>query len=625
MIILAVETGSTRTIDSLIQTFLPKILLATIFFFLIYLINYFSNNFAFIFQSNISIQNISSLSFNFYFLSVLTGIFLLVWILSIYRSVLRFFNSKFRYQFLTPKINYLFKCDIIIFAFTMYLFLNYFVPKLYLLFGLISVFQTISTMLSLTLPDFPAIITYPQYSMYISNLLLISVEFLGLSGLIFFILHGIYFFHRKVGLNDFLSWTFTLEVGKAFLYFLTPFSIIYIIIWYNLITNTFTKLLLLLVILGLLLFLLYKITSTYYYGIANSWVNNDNSVSVFVLLIVVFYIFPVLFWYLHDFIFLYINHTAQTTVLVDFQTFLLNNNIVPNSVFSAPWTMDPIVLLILTLFEIHRILFVDVFVTGFFSFLFLSYMQFTYILTYFKSLFNKSFKEKLHESNKAIYDFNAKIQKNIILNILFWVFILFLSWDVLLVVYNTYIQPLSPSTLPDASKYIIVYVIMNNLQGLQYPTNYFSIFLVLLLFIAVLIVFNTVSIKLNEEMIENSLTGVFTIFSFSFVLIISYLIYDLQHYTLHPLMNFQLLYISNVDYSYYTVLMVGIICDSFLMVILLTFIAYKLKRRLVKPSVKTSESSVEEKAEESEKKEDEGEKLFKTEEKKAGEEDNPSN
>ena len=530
------------------------------------------------------------MTFNYYFLSVLTIIFLLVWIITISRSVINFFRSIFKFRVKSPKLELMFKFNVVIFSFTTFLFLNYFMPDLYLLTGVFSIFQFIEQVLSLHLSYFPAISTYVQYVVFESTLLLICVEILALNSLFFFILHIVYYIHKKYGLSDLLAWNYTLEVGKAFLYFLTPFTLVYLIIWYNLSSDISIKLSLVLVIFGFVLWLLYKITSSYYYGISNNWINNESSTLSLFILILVFFVFPVIFWYIHDFLFLYFGLTVQNTIIVDFQAVLLKNNLITSSNLAHPWNINPLVLLIVTLFEIHRILLFDVFIAAVVCFLFVSYMQFTYLVSYIKSLRNDDFKKELQEKNERVYSFNRKIQNNFLLKFLFWIFIIFLSWDVFLVVYEALIVPLVGASLITPFKYIIVTYLIDNLSTLQYPFNNFSILLLLTLFIAVLVVLNIVSIKFNEESFERSFTGVFAFMSFSFVLVISYLTYDLQNYTFEPLQNFQIIYISNVDYSFYTLLMVGIYCDTLLMSIFITFVILKIKGRYMKTkSIPTDE------------------------------------
>ena len=367
-----------------------------------------------------------------------------------------------------------------------------------------------------------------------------------------------------------------------------------------------TKLVIITIVLLLILWMIYKLTSTYYYGISNSWVNNENSILVFFTVLLVFFIFPVVYWYIHDFYIIYFLHLTDHTLLVDFKSVLVPNNIVSINVYSKPYVMDPLLLLVLTSIAIPRIVFLDVLLIGGISFILMAYFQLRYIITYFKSSFNAEFKEQLRTENEAIFNFNERLKKHFILKILFIVFIVFLTWDVLAVVYNSFIMPLNKSTFPDISNLVVITQLLDNLSKVQFPYNYFGMLLAIILFIAVLVVFNVVAIQLStKKLLEDTYSGALSILSFSFILVNSYLLYDLQQYELQPLNNFVSIVFSNYPiFSYNYLIDIGIIFDTLLVVILLTIVGLRIKSRFVKskPKVLTAEEEEQEQEKEAEKK-----------------------
>ena len=211
------------------------------------------------------------------------------------------------------------------------------------------------------------------------------------------------------------------------------------------------------------------------------------------------------------------------------------------------------------------------------------------------------FREQLELENNTIYTFNKKLKDNLLLKLLFLLFIVFLTWDVLSVVYTYFIMPLDKNMFPDISKAIIVTQLVNYLDTMQYPINYFGTLLLIILFIAVLIVLNIVSIKLNEKELEQSFTGVYALLSVSFILIVSYLIYDLQYFQYAPLSHFQLIQISSYLYLTGNVLLfISIYSDSFLLLFALVLIVTRVQRyfnnrkKKIKTEPKNEENTLEE-------------------------------
>ena len=603
------ETTTNHRADDFVQALLPKFLVGTILLVLLYLIHYFSEKISFIFESNITLRNFSSIAFNYYILSVVTGLFLFTWIVTLSRSILIFVNRKFPNSFNITSIAVLFKINVVIFTFTMYIFVGYFIPQNYFLIGLFYVLRQFELFLTLQFHFLPSIVTFVDYSTYSSVLLVYSIEALAIISSCLFVLHSIYYIHRKSDLSSFLSWHYTLGVLKATFFYWCPFIIFYLMIWYNLFTGIMTKLVIVTIVLLLILWMTYKITSTYYYGLTNSWVNNDNSILIFFAILLGFFIFPIVFWYIHDFINIYFFHITDHTLLADFKTVLVQNNLVSTKVYSKPYVLDPLLLLVLTTVAIPRIVFLDVMIIGVITFILLAYMQLRYIITYFKSSFNVDFKEQLKSENEAIYNFNERLKGNFILKILFIIFIVFLTWDVLAVVYNSLIMPLNKSTFPDVSNLVIITQLLDSLSKIQYPFNYFGMLLAIILFIAVLVVFNVVAIQLNtKKLLEDSYSGVLSIFSFSFILVNAYLLYDLQQYELQPLNNFISIVFSNYPvYSYVFLIDIGIIFDTLLVLILLALVGWRIKKRFVKskPKVLTAEEEEQEQEKEAETKHEE--------------------
>lgn len=573
------ESVTTNRADDLVQKTLPKFLVGILLLTLLYLIKFFSDKIAFIFDSNISIRNFTSLSFNYYFLCVVTLVFFSMWVFILTRSILLFFQTKFDTPVNSPKLKLLFNLNVLIFSVSTYVVMDYFMPQAFLMLGPFTLLEQIISLLSLHMTFLPALISYTDYMLVTSTALLVSVSIIAISTFVFFVYHFTYYLHKILGYSDYLSSNYTIEVGSAFFYFFSIFVLAYLLLWYNLITDVLIKIGLLLVVLTLLLWVVYKTTSAFYFNMSNSWVYSENSILIYFMLIIIFFIFPVLFWFIHDMIFIYFDHTVKYTVLVDFKQVLVNSNIVSNSVYAKPGQMNFVILLLLTMVSIHRILLVDVFLVGFFCLAVVIYMQLNYIITYFKSSFNTSFREQLQEENAKVYAFNQKIKSKIILKLLFIVFIAFLSWDVVAVIYSNFIRPLKTSFFPDISHNIVITQLVNLLNTLQYPFNYFGILLLLLLFIAVLIVLNIVAIKLHEKLLEHSFTGVYSIFTISFVVILSYLIYDLQNYQFNPVAHFQLLMITNT--LYYTsnmFLLISVFCDTAFLLFAVAIFVNRVKK-----------------------------------------------
>ncbi len=601
MAILTFESATNNRADEFIQKNLPKILVGILLLSLIYLIKALSDKIAFIFDSNISIRNFSSLSFNYYFLCIATGIFLVLWLFILSRSILMFFQSKFPFDLHSPKLELLFKINVMTFAFATFVLLNYFMPKMYLLLGFFTIVNRLLSLFSLNAFFMPSLLTYTDFLLFSSSLLSLSVEILGISSFIFFLYHMIYFMHKRVGFSDFLSQNYTFEVGSAFFYFFSLLVIFYLMIWYNLLSDVTTKILLLLVILTLSLWIIYKLTSTFYYGLSNSWVYSENSVLIYVILLIVFFAFPVIFWFIHDFIYLYMIQSTKYTILADFKPALISTNLVPSSIYEKPWLMNPLFLFVLTMVGIQRILLVDVVLVALFTLAYVSYIQLMYFITYFKSSFNAKFKEQLEKENNVIYTFNKKLKDNIVLKVLFLVFVVFIAWDVLLVVYSYFIMPLDKSLFPDISNAIIVTQLIDYIKTMQYPINYFGILLLILLFITVLIILNIVSIKLNENRLEQSFTGVYTLLTTSFIIIVSYLIYDLQNFQYDPLGHFQLIQISTYVYLTGNILLfISIYSDTFLLLIIIALVVNRIRRQSKerktkpKPDSKETETTLDE-------------------------------
>ena len=187
------------------------------------------------------------------------------------------------------------------------------------------------------------------------------------------------------------------------------------------------------------------------------------------------------------------------------------------------------------------------------------------------------------------------------MKVLFLLFVVFITWDVLLVVYSYFIMPLDKTIFPDMSNAIIVTQLINYLNTMQYPINYFGIQLLLLLFITVLIILNIVSIKLNENQLEQSFTGVYTLLTTSFIIILSYMIYDLQNFQYDPLGHFQLIQISTYVYLTGNILLfISIYSDTFLLLIIVALLVNRIRKqsneRKNKPKTdsKETETSLEE-------------------------------
>ena len=119
-----------------------------------------------------------------------------------------------------------------------------------------------------------------------------------------------------------------------------------------------------------------------------------------------FFIIPVIFWYINDAYYLYIYHTTQNTIISDFGSVLFTNGLLPHSVIDRPWTMDFSYLLILTSVSIHRIVLFDVLMALLLGLIMVIFMQFNYIYTYFKSKLKSDFRDRMKEENNTIYSFN---------------------------------------------------------------------------------------------------------------------------------------------------------------------------------------------------------------------------
>ena len=212
---LTFETTTNNRADEFVQALLPKLLVGTILLVLLYLIHYFSEKISFIFESNITLRNFSFIAINYYFLSLVTGLFFVLWIVTLSRSILIFVNRKFPNSFNITSIAALFKINVVIFSFTMYIFVGYFIPQNYFLIGLFFVLRQLELFLTIQFHFLPSIITFVDYSTYSSILLVYSIEALAISSSCLFFLHSIYYIHKKFELNDFLSWHYTLGVVNA--------------------------------------------------------------------------------------------------------------------------------------------------------------------------------------------------------------------------------------------------------------------------------------------------------------------------------------------------------------------------------------------------------------------------
>ena len=253
---------------------------------------------------------------------------------------------------------------------------------------------------------------------------------------------------------------------------------------------------------------------------------------------------------------------------------------------SKPYDLDPFLLLFLTAVSMQRILLLDVLLVGFFCLAVITYFQLTYILTFIKSSINKEFNDQVKSEHESIYNFNNVIKSHFILKILFIIFIIFLTWDVILVIYNAFVVPLDTKLFPESMKFIVVTYLIDAINSLQQPFNYFGIVLLIILFVATLVVLNIVSIKLNEIIYESSFLGTLTYFLISLVLIISYLIYDLQNYTLEPLQHFQTIIVSTyIFYNHGILLVIAIYCDLFLAIFFIAFISRQTKAKFQKESL----------------------------------------
>lgn len=583
------SSTSEHKLDHVIQEYVPKILVITIFLFFLYLITNISNKISFIFLNNQSLQNLYPFSFEFYFLSVLTILFLILWIFTISRSILLFFDSFFPYSKGLQFQKHLLKINVIIFSFIFYILFDLFNPHQYFLFGLITCLKEIELVFELKYSFFTPIITFADYTSFTSILLLLSTCIIALSIIYFFTFHCIYYFHKNSGLNDNLSRNYSNAIVKALLFVWSPFLLIYLSIIYNQANDVISKLIILITFLTLILWMIYKLTSSYYRGFNIQWISLDISVFSILFILIILFVFPVIFWYINDFYYLYIYQTTQNTIISDFGSVLFANGLVSKSVIDKPWTMDPYSLLFLTTIAIHRILLVDVLLVLIIGFFMLTFTQFQFIYTYFKSKLNSDFNTKLREENPDISKFNAKIQNHRVLHYLFVLFVVFLAWDVSVVTILSIIKIIEPHTGLKISNYIIITSLITFYSHFQSSVSNSLIFLLLALFLGTLIVFNIVSIKLKESTLKKSYSGSLYLVLTSFMLIIAYLIYDLQNYDLNPLEFFKTIQISsyiNLDTNFF--LIIAYYCDYLLLLIFLGFIFYKVEIKFLVKETKDS-------------------------------------
>lgn len=626
--------GLTSTSNSLHQRtdkflfyLLPKLLIGSILVILVYLTNLFSTKISYIFDSPISLQDMFGISINFYFLSGVTILLLAIWVVMIFRSTTIFFSSIFVSPLKSKTAYNLFKMNIFLLSFVIFIFLDFFLPQSYLLTGLYFVFKQLEYFLEVHIVYFPLIVSFNDYSTFASVLLLCSIELIAFSSLILFILHVVYYFQKNSGMNEHLSLIYTFQIGKTLLFVFTPILVLYFVLVYNSITDFLAKLILVFIILGLALWFVYKITSNYYYGLTNSFFSNDISITAFVMVLIGFYIAPLILWFMYDFNTIYFLHSLQGTPVGDFGKFLTTIGFIPKEVLTKPYLIDPVSLLILSTVSIERIVFIDVFLIIIFGLMLLIYYQFRYIINYFKSKYNTEFKKLIEFDNTEIFRFNSKIQGSIILHLLFILFILFLGWDVVAVTYNTFIVPVNASVFPDISNYLIITVLLSNFSSLQTPFDYTAIIFMILLFIAVLIVFNIVSIKINEQKLQYSSFGAFYLLSISFILISGFLLYDLQNYDGKPLQYFQTITLFsylNFDYTWFISLVV--FCDSLFFLYVVMFFITKVTKRIQiyrKLRKEKEEAEIAEKLEKTRSELKEQEELVENESKETSEEVNP--
>lgn len=558
---------------------------------LLYLSNFYSAKIAYIFNSDLSLQKMFSLSIEFYFLSFVTFIFLIIWIATFTRSTLLFFNKIFTFEKQSTFINVLFKINVFFLSFVVYIYLDFFLPNSYLLTGLFFIFKLVANALAVQFAYFPLIITLQDYQSFASILLLSGVAILSISFFVLFVLHLVYFYLRRNNLDEFFAWNYTFQIGKSLLFCFVPFLFFFLILLYNSITDIVIKLSILMAVILLILWFVYKITSTYYYGVTNSFLNDEFSANIFILVALLFYVIPLILWYLSDFYYIYILHTLQNTAIFDFKNVLLSNNLITSDMLAKPYLIDPYFLLFLSMVVIPRILLFDILLSALISLAVIIKMQYSYIITYFRSKFNQTFRESLENENTTIGNFNAKIQNSIFLHFLFILFIVFLIWDVILVTYTTFIMPLDPSLFPNFSHVIIITLLLSFIDSLRTILSINGVLFLIILFVAVLVVFNIVSIKLNEKNIEHSIFGVNSLVSVSFILINAFLLYDLYNSGSVSLNSFKTIFIASfIGYSYHWLVTAVIFCDSLFVLYTLLIIGKKGKKRL-KRRVQTNQEA----------------------------------
>ena len=574
---LTVTTVPDQRIDRLVQNIIPKLFIGSLFIFFLYLVDYSSNRVSFVFTSGQSIQDLYPYSINFYFLGFVSLLFLLTWIVTFYRSIKLFFNKYFTFTSDFLFQDQLFKINIIAFSFILYIVYNFFNPNELLLFGIITLLRQLEVLLTLNFASFPSILTVADYYSFSSLLLLISVAIVCVSVLYFFIFHCIFYFHKMSGLSNFVSLNYSNALIKALLFMWGPVLLIYLSIIYFMASSILLKLLILMTILALLLWLIYKITSSYYYGFDTQWISRDVSKFSLLFVVLVFFVFPVVFWYLNDFVYFYLNTTTQNTILNDFGPYLFANGIVPKTVISQPWTMDPVVLLFLTIFSVHRVVLLDVIMIVFFSFGMLIFMQFKYIYTYFKSKVKTNYSDQLKEDNYSLYNFNHSIQKHKLLHYLFVLFILFLVWDIALVIVVNFIQSITGNNSINVNDYIVIKSIITYFNQFQAPVNSLFVFISILVFVTTLVVFNTVSILLHKKSLKESYVGAIHFLIISFIEIIAYLIYDLQNYNQNYLSFFEIIPLSNyISLNYTIFIYIVYFCDLLFVLLAVSFILLQL-------------------------------------------------
>jgi hypothetical protein len=289
---------------------------------------------------------------------------------------------------------------------------------------------------------------------------------------------------------------------------------------------------------------------------------------------------------------------VTNTVIFDFKQTLLVNGIISNEILEKPWILNPYLLFFLTSVSIQKIMYFDLLLVILLEIIVIFVMQFRYILVYFKSKLQAMYKETIKDQNPTLFDFTAKIQKNKLLHYLFILFIVFLLVDILIVTFNSIIRPFN-DTLPNLSEYVIVKIIISLVNQSQTIEYLAGLFYLLILFVGVLIIFNIVSLKLHETQLSNSFSGIAGLFSVNLLIILSFLIYDLQNYRFEPLKNFNSFFISSewtFGYDFFIKLVTIGDITFFIIVLLyiLTFITKKFnenrKNDEILPEIKEEES-----------------------------------